>query len=295
MAYVDLPPEARRLLRALAGDPADSYLHQLTGVHLSRAWSLPVPSLSDARAGLLESRKCLQAMLGHYAFLRRGRDRQELGALALAALDEAERSADVPIIERSDGRSVWHCFEGLCDAAGRKPLRELNYGAVVGLVELAQEIHRQDGVGSIAQWIGDAAVRTGRIEAEFDRIVDIRGVGPKFASVFLRDVACLLDIEDTIAPVDRLYLQPIDKWVRLASPVILDAGSGGQGAAPNRDVGDGSGESRPDWVLAGKLSKHARIAGVQGTRLNMGLSWLGMREGKSPQGFTHHLRRLAQP
>ena len=291
MSYVDLPLEARNLMRALAGAPAQEYVQHLLDVGLTRAWAQPLSTLADARAGFLEPRQCLQAALGHYAFLRRGRDRQELAHLARESIAEAQLASDIPIVERRDGSSVWKCFEARCESAGRKPLPELNYGPVAGLVELAQEIYQQDGVGSIAQWIGDAVVRTGRLEAEFERIVDIRGVGPKFASVFLRDVVFVLDVEDTIAPVDRLYLQPIDKWIRMSAPLILDSDQQ-HSAAGSEDTPRAGNEGRPDWVLAGKLAKYARLAGVQGTRLNMGASWLGSREGKSPHAFLQHLRRL---
>ena len=278
MPFVEISPAARSLMRALAGAPADRYIEQTLQQSLGRLCGQALPSLSAARTALLDPHASLSASLGHYAFLRRGRDRNELGSIARKALVDAESDGGGPLLERPDGRSVWACFQSLCEEAGRKPYAELNYGPVAGLVELAQEIYRADGVGSLAQWVGDAVVRSGRHEPELNSIVDIRGVGPKFASVFLRDVCHLLNLEDKIAPIDRPYLQPIDKWIRLVAPLVLDS----------RDD-----ESLPDWVLAGKIAKYTRQTGTSGIRFNMGASWLGGRESTSTQAYEHTLRNLA--
>jgi hypothetical protein len=51
----------------------------------------------------------------------------------------------------------------------------------------------------------------GRVHTAFERVDKIRGVGPKIASFFLRDVAVHFEIEP---PGDREPLQPIDVWAR---------------------------------------------------------------------------------
>lgn len=63
---------------------------------------------------------------------------------------------------------------------------------------------------TLVSWVkkGLAAKRTAQVHRELCRIT---GVGPKIASLFLRDVACQFQVY----PVqDRFLLQPVDNWVK---------------------------------------------------------------------------------
>ncbi len=54
-------------------------------------------------------------------------------------------------------------------------------------------------------------VAAGRVRDAFESLDRVRGIGPKIASFFLRDVAVRFSIEPL---QDRELLQPIDVWVR---------------------------------------------------------------------------------
>jgi hypothetical protein len=118
---------------------------------------------------------------------------------------------------------------------------------------------------------------TDRIEPQFLRLVDIRNVGPKLSSLLMRDVTFLYGLEDQIDPVDRLYVQPIDKWIRLIAPYVCD---------------DPGIEDAADWVLAGKISKYTRRAGVSGVRFNMGATFFGAREVRSMEEFPYAIEEM---
>jgi hypothetical protein len=107
--------------------------------------------------------------------------------------------------------------------------------------------------------------------------VDIRGVGPKTTSTFLRDVALLYGLEDQIDHIDRLYLQPVDRWTRLLAEMI---------------VAELDEEHVADWIIAGKLAKYTRRAGVSGVRFNMGTSYFGTRRVFSPERLPECLNSL---
>jgi len=156
-------------------------------------------------------------------------------------------------------------------------MEQLNRGIVQGLPELAQEIEGQGGSGSIALWIVDAARKTGRIENQFMRMVEVRGVGPKLSSLILRDVVYLFNLEDRIDPVDRLYFQPIDRWTRVCAEFVVE------------DYEDAA-----DWILAGKLSKVARKSGAKGVMFNMGVTYYGTRVVHSPEQFHEGLIEMVQ-
>ena len=57
-------------------------------------------------------------------------------------------------------------------------------------------------------------LKAGRTKEAWVRLVKIRGIGPKIASLFLRDVAVWFSDEFTPIKDDRWLLQPIDIWVR---------------------------------------------------------------------------------
>ena len=88
----------------------------------------------------------------------------------------------------------------------------------------------------------------------------------------LRDWIHIFQVEDQVANRDAIYLQPIDRWMRLVAPLLLE---------------ETDAANFPDWILAGKVGKAARTAGVSGIRLNMGVSWLGRESGSWSGGDEH--------
>lgn len=264
----------QHVVEALAGKCADRYVADLLLPPLAKSVRsiASVPAIKD---GLLDPYCCLTALYEHYAFSRRGKDRQELASLASRALQRARERGD--LLEHKDASILWQEYLTLCAERKRKPMEQLNQGPIAGLLELAQEIYRLDGIGSIAGWTISGLAATDRVENQFLRIVDIRGVGPKVTSVFLRDVVFLFAQESRLDHIDRLYVQPIDKWIRLLAPHVL---------------GEEGLDEAADWVLAGKMAKHARRSGVSGIRLNMGMSYFGMTCAKSPDKIAECLDDL---
>lgn len=51
------------------------------------------------------------------------------------------------------------------------------------------------------------------LEGASDKLREIYNIGPKKATLFLRDAVVLLDCEDDVAPGDYEYLFPVDTWV----------------------------------------------------------------------------------
>lgn len=279
MPLPDLRPEIIALYDAMSGSRADAYLSEILVPSLSRAGHCNSDAAS-VREHLMTAYGCLELVFGHYAFARRGKDRYELSEIALEALHETSSPDEFgQFLALEHAESLWDAFVEVCRERNRKPMEQLNSGVVAGMAELAQEIYQLDGTGSIAQWVVKGVHQTGRIEPQFLRMVDVRGIGPKISSLFLRDIVVFFGLEELIDPVDRLYVQPIDKWMRAIAPYVIDE--------PNAD-------DLADWILAGKLSKYARRAGVSGTRFNMGVTWFGMREVRAPEFFDSAVRQLAK-
>jgi hypothetical protein len=277
MSLSELRPESVALFRAMSGSRAGDYIGGALLPTLGRLLRCP-PEIEEVRQALLRPYPCLRAIYGHYAFARRGRDRFDLSETAIAAL-EATASEDSfgQFLSLENARSLWNAFERESRSRNRKPMEQLNSGVIAGMAELAQEIYAHDGTGSIAAWVVQEVRRSGKVEPLFLRMVDVRGIGPKITSLFLRDVAYLFGLEEEIEHSDRLYVQPIDKWIRFMAPYVINE--------PNA-------EDLADWILAGKLAKYARRAEVSGIKFNMGTSWFGMREVRAPEFFESAVRQV---
>jgi hypothetical protein len=268
---------AVHLMRALSGPWAARFVTEALLPDLALHVGLADATPRSLRQRLSEPYSCLEALYGRYAFARRGGEQLEMGRLAVEAWHRT-CSVDSCAFFLAQGHEdrVWACFCDACEAAGRKPMEQLNKGIVSGLARLAQEVYEGDAVGSIAQWFVEGVLSSGRVGPHFERLVDIPGVGPKLASMMLRDLTFLYDLEDQIDPSERIYLQPVDKWIRALAPHLLP------------DLEDAS---APDWVLAGKISKQARRDGISGVRLNMGASYFGTREVRVPEAMSERLAK----
>lgn len=258
----DPSPKNQAIFTLMAGEMADRYLAEVLIPNLGKVLDIATPDVPSIQASLSTAEGSLRAFLGYYAFSRRGKDRYELSSIALEALDRFEEGAFMTFIRQPAATQLWEHYVDVCAVRHRKPMEQSNGGVVAGMAELAQEIFALDHIGSIAGWVIACIDRHGRLEPPFLRIVDVRGVGPKLASLLLRDVVFMFDFENRVEAADRLYCLPIDKWTRLIAPLIIE----------EPEV-----EQMPDWVLAGKVCKYARRNHVSSIRFSMGLSYFGQR------------------
>lgn len=261
----------------MAGERAERYISEVWLPALHNASRAEKLTHDDIRDAFSNPYKCIHAFYDNYAFARRGKDRDDLSQMAVQALRRTVSEDTIQdLLEQEDGTAVWESFCRICEERKRKNSEQLNRGLIAGIVELAQEVYRMNPADSIADWVVEGIAQTDRIEQQFLRIVDIRGVGPKTTSTFLRDVVYLYDLEDALDNADRLYIQPIDRWIRLISRHVI----------PDIDH-----DRAVDWVIAGKLAKYTRKAGVSGIRFNLGCSFFGAREVREPGRFEEVLQR----
>jgi hypothetical protein len=231
------------------------------------------------RDAYLTARGSLLAFYCHYAFARRGKDRDDLAQFALQAIQRVQGDDDFEkVLKMEDGTPLWDAFAEICAEKRRKNNEAQNRGLIQGMLELSQEIYQNEENGSIAKWMLDGIERTSRIEDQFERIVDIRGVGPKSTSTFMRDVIFMFGYEDRVEPADRIYIHPIDRWLRMMARYLV----------PEPGM-----EKAADWIIAGKISKYSRRAGVSGIAFNMGSTYFGQKLVKDPTRFEEMLKKVA--
>ena len=276
---IPLDPRMIAIYRRVAGEYADHYIDDFLFHHLRRVMQIDAEADIEAIHQALEDPYlCLRAFYGHYAFARRGKDRDDLAKAALQALEQINTEKDFEeVLKAEDGVELWEKFEKNCQELNRKPNENQNRGMIQGMLELSQEIYRIDRNGSIASWFTDVIAQTGQLETQFLRIVDIRGVGPKSTSTFMRDISYIFDMEESIDPADKIYVQPIDRWLRLISRYVV----------PEKDM-----EKAADWIVAGKVSKYSRRARVSGLRFNMGTTYFGQKIVRDPSNFEDCIKQV---
>ena len=276
---IPLDPRMIAIYRRVAGEYADRYIEDFLFHHLRRLMKLSEDADHDTiKEALEDPYKSLQTFYGHYAFSRRGKDRDDLARAALAALEQIQKDKPFSdVLKAEDGVELWELFEENCKKYNRKSNENQNRGMIQGMLELSQEIYRIDKVGSIATWLTDGVAQSEQLETQFLRVVDIRGVGPKSTSTFFRDILYIFDMEDAIDPADKIYVQPIDRWLRLMSRYVV----------PEKGM-----DTAADWIVAGKVSKYSRRARVSGLRFNMGTTYFGQKIVREPDKFESCIKQI---
>jgi hypothetical protein len=155
---------------------------------------------------------------------------------------------------------------------------------------------KSDGF-NILRW-ARRLLRTGQASLAVEALREIRGIGPKLATFYLRDVAWHFDLESRCG--DRRCLQPVDVWIERA--VAAWAGqpiSGGywRKASVMVEVADAAGVSAVDlnagaWILGsqcqpGSLSTLLRNPRELRRCLRRNTDWCA--------AFAEHVGPLTQP
>ena len=165
----------------------------------------------------------LAIFLEGYAFERQGRKPDYFHAAVDALLDYKKGNGDSNQNDAAD--KIWNHFSGLLN--GQKlneqnnPLcpnktcyrrKEKTYKtsqpSVIQIV--SNKINSQSN--SLTTYLKDKIVKDKDIESVFNFLRSIQGVGEKIASLFLRDLAYIMEI-DLSKTQNRHLLQPIDIWV----------------------------------------------------------------------------------
>ncbi len=280
VAHQSLDPKVVNIMTQLAGTYADQYIDEFIFNYFKR--TLKLESGENFRQQIADRLEdpftAVQIFYSHYAFSRRGKDRDFLcTGLNWALAEMTKEQSFESILSKSSGETLWQLFESFCESKAKPSHEQQNRGPIQGILELAQEIYQNDPEQSLSTWIVDAALEPGKLESTHLRMVDIRGVGPKSTSTFIRDMIWIFDIEDDVDPADYLFAQPIDRWMREIFKIVVPE-SDRQGA--------------PDWIVAGKVTKYARRAKVSPVRFNMGTTYFGQKTVGDPSRMVSKIKQL---
>ncbi len=276
------PMELEVILQRIAGEKADRFQKEVLYPQLARAMRIPSATAQEVREALADPYYAFRAMLGYYAFAKRGNDRVEYSNFALQALERvlkgSKENFSAFLASGDAPQQLWDAFVQVCTEHQRKINEQLNRGLIEGLAGYAQRIYAEDEIGNIWMTIQQSIIRSGRVEPIYQVITEIKGIGPKVGSLVLRDMVALYDLESKIDPADYHYLQPVDSWLRRIGPMLTDEIT----------------HETADWVIAGKLSKLCRRYRVSGVRFNQGVQYLAIVELRQIDRLKDYLRALAK-
>jgi hypothetical protein len=191
------------------------------------------------------ARQALQLFAGSYAYEYLGAP-ANFGPAAVAAIRSSRTL---------DPSATWSAF---CSqvAGGTNPQHNLLYHETSSCICVLCRLRDRGHLTNLVTRARDR-LQSDQVAFGHQELKSIRGIGPKLASFFLRDVAIRYDV----SPVsDRYLLQPVDLWIRrFVRRLACDEELGDYSIA--RWVVDHS--SRPEWLNAGMWYFGAQIASQQ--------------------------------
>jgi hypothetical protein len=171
----------------------------------------------------------LKLFLYGYAFEHQGRS-PAYGELAVKALGRLSVGCTVPVHAESLARKLWKKFcelgqfpdgkganpknNPLCPCPGRGEDRSRDVVSVAFSSEIEPDGHN-------LYHFACRSVVSDQVSKAHAALQRIRGVGPKIASLFLRDVALDRSLPD-VHLRDRHLLQPIDVWLRRTTALLTE-------------------------------------------------------------------------
>lgn len=142
-----------------------------------------------------------------YAFEHQGRS-PSFSPAAIDAIEKAMGSTDFAV-------NVWEIFSNSVNRDSANPKRNPLFHSLCNSENEKKCIWcALDSENILLDSKRD--LESGDIKNAWERLQRIRGVGPKIASLFLRDVAVWYKIDENLKQSDgeRWLLQPIDIWIR---------------------------------------------------------------------------------
>ncbi|MCS7065403.1 MAG: hypothetical protein NZL85_03900, partial [Fimbriimonadales bacterium] len=135
------PYEVSMILSRLAGEKADRFQREVLYPQLARTMRVSGSSPEEVREALADAYYAFRAMLGYYAFAKRGNDRAEYSAFALQALERAlkgkRENFGALLASGTASQQLWEAFVQVCQDNQRKINEQLNRGLIEGLAEFA--------------------------------------------------------------------------------------------------------------------------------------------------------------
>lgn len=126
---------------------------------------------------------------------------------AMSVLNVRFKTANFTALENCDFNALWSDLSAVIGKGKIGKARDVLM--IVGILKFVAGLPQENLAGySVAE------IRHGNIRKLYEDLMGIIQIGPKIASLYLRDLVDLYDLEAVLRPEDLQFLQPIDVWVR---------------------------------------------------------------------------------
>ena len=230
-----------------------------------------------ARSLMRDPRKGLEYFLQD-SFARAGGEQAGYGGIAVNALRRCISTVNgyaVFITKENASELAWAEFERICLSQNIGVNRRVNEGVVKGLIRLAQESKDYDY--NPFQYIRKK-VQSAMTDA-FIALTNIKGIADKIAPFLLRDLVCILDLEEKVPLEHRIFIQPVDRWVKKTAICMW------------ADIG----MRASSWGIAMRIVDKCNEFGISGIRFNQGAWKYGTLKVKDVKNLCYKLEELLEP
>lgn len=207
-----------------------------------------------------------------YPFARAGGEQAGYAGIAHEAFESIRESFHKPDFPDL----LWKQFKRKCQAAEVGINERINRNLLKNLASFAQK------KGNLFKWIKMEVENSGRVEQVFLQLINNGGMGKKTAAFFLRDTIWLFDLEEKIVKLDKLYIQPIDTWVRGISKLLWE------------DFDHLRRNDYIDFIIAKRIAEICEKLGVSGIKFNQGAWYFGSRLVKDRKELKRKLENLLE-
>lgn len=211
-------------------------------------------------------KKALKFIYAHFAFARAGGERAGYSDIAALAVDDFS-GTKVPL-----SNQLWERFKERCRGKGIKPNEKLTKGVVEGIASLA------DKQGNLFLWMGNEIRKSGELEPLLLEFTKLKGISVKIASFIIRDTVWLWGLEKRVRPKDKLYLQPIDRWVRRIAKILWPKF--------NRE------KEVNELIIAKRISEACESFDMSNVEFNQGAWYFASQEVRDENKLGEALKRL---
>lgn len=210
-------------------------------------------------------------MLGYgYPFARAGGEQAGYSGIAHEVFEIIRGSFHKPDFPEL----LWKEFKRKCQVEGIGANERINRNLLRKLGCFARKN------GNLFKWIKMEVENSGRVEQVFVQLINNGGMGKKTAAFFLRDTIWLFDLEEKIVKPDKLYIQPIDTWVRTISKFLWE------------DFDHLRENDYIDFIIAKRIAEICGKLGVSGVKFNQGAWYFGSRLVRDRKELKRKLENL---
>lgn len=256
-----LTPVGGNLLKALAETYADKYITEFLFPQFEKKIGSSIASRQDLQKFLEDTKTSLKCLVAYYIVSRKSSDRKVFSNILLESIDKT-LFEEGDWISPENSQKFLNTVRGFAQAHKQLRIFDTMKPLLDGLIYLISDIYENYGHGDVFLWIKSEVEATNSLEYAYHRLTSIKALGPKTASLILRDTASIYDLEDDLEFSDRIYLQPITSTLRIVAKYAICE-------AQEKELAD--------WILAGKIAKAARMCNLSGVRINMGCNYVGLK------------------